>query len=564
MKLKVVNIIIVLAILVVLGIGIFLIFNIKYSENPIIDINPKTTYYVASPMSTAPLYNLQLSETMTLPRGTEIIVSTDKENINGSDYYKINYQNNDYYILTSNLTEQKEQVVLEKALYVRTTATLYETASSFEILGMVNKGDMLEITDYTPVLEDGSVLMYKVKANNQEGFIYSKYLVSTLEEAVANYDEAGSYQIHAKRTNSWLLGGGADKLDYYPREKGSFENNTMPEDVRSYYLPSTVLNNIDAYINLAKESGINTFVIDIKDSTVPAYPAKAFEKYSPTNYSKAINSYENYKNVIQKLKNEGFYVVGRISVFKDSYYAQDHPENTIIDNNTGTSFVYNSSKWPTAFSRHVWEFNVALAIESVTEIGFNEIQFDYVRFPDGTISKENSGQLNFNNVYNEDKSQAIQRFLMYATDELHKVNAYVSADVFGEAANSYVTAYGQYWPAISNVVDVISAMPYPDHFNKYEYGFKVPVWTIPYELLKMWGTGAMTRQGEIPTPAKARTWIQAYNAYREPYITYDSHMVSEQLRALYEVGLDDGFMPWNASGSVSKYESLKEAFGKEY
>ena len=114
---------------------------------------------------------------------------------------------------------------------------------------------------------------------------------------------------------------------------------------------------------------------------------------------------------------------------------------------------------------------------------------------------------------------------MYATDEIHKYNAYVSVDVFGESANSYVTAYGQYWPAISNIVDVISAMPYPDHFDTYAYGSKVPVWTEPYELLKAWGKTVVTRQSEIPTPAVVRTWIQAYNAIKSPYIVYDANKV---------------------------------------
>lgn len=97
-------------------------------------------------------------------------------------------------------------------------------------------------------------------------------------------------------------------------------------------------------------------------------------------------------------------------------------------------------------------------------MGFNEIQFDYVRFPDRTYSYEKSGEISMQNTYGEEKAQAIQKFLMYASDEIHSVGAYISADVFGESAHNYVTGYGQYWPAISNVVDVISAMPYPDHF----------------------------------------------------------------------------------------------------
>ena len=83
---------------------------------------------------------------------------------------------------------------------------------------------------------------------------------------------------------------------------------------------------------------------------------------------------------------------------------------------------------------------------------------------------------------------------MYACDELHDLHAYVSADVFGETSNNYVTAYGQYWPAISNVVDVISPMPYPDHFGSHAYDIEEVVWTVPYKLMYAWGSQALGMQ----------------------------------------------------------------------
>ena len=128
---------------------------------------------------------------------------------------------------------------------------------------------------------------------------------------------------------------------------------------------------------------------------------------------------------------------------------------------------------------------------------------------------------------------------MYAADILHEHGAYVSADVYGESAFAYVTAYGQYWPAISNVVDVISGMPYPDHFGP--EGEWRP-WEHPYEMLLSWGRSAMNRQGETPTPAAVRTWIQAYNAIREPY------------------NCTGGYMTWNARSSLDKYTRLTPAF----
>ena len=120
-----------------------------------------------------------------------------------------------------------------------------------------------------------------------------------------------------------------------------------------------------------------------------------------------------------------------------------------------------------------------------------------------------------------------------------------------------MTAYGQYWPAISNVVDVISGMPYPDHFGA--SGSWRP-WEHPYETLHSWGLCVAERQKETATPAAVRTWIQAYNAIREPYNTYGSTEVSAQIKALRDTGCTGGYMTWNANSSVSKYRSLIPAF----
>ena len=518
---------------------------------------------VASTSLTVPLYDFDYNEAAKVKRGEEVTILKDNIINNEQEYSQVKYDKNEYYILSSNLVDDINDAVLEKEMYVRTSVTLYENLESIKIKGLVEKGEKLEVLGFNSINDDGSVDMYKVKYNEQDGYVYGKYLVNNYEESILNYDEEGIYQIHKKRGDSWG-GGDAGTLDYYPYEKPKFEDNVMPSEVRSLYMDASAVSNVDEYIKLAKESGINAIVVDIKDGTV-AYPANAMKEYSITNYNRAINSYEEYKNAIKKIKDAGLYVIGRITTFKDSNYATDHPEDTILDTATGKSYNHDGSYWPSAFSRDVWEFNVSLAIESVKEMGFNEIQFDYVRFPDRVQSLEKAGKIDYNNTYNESKAQAIQRFVMYACDEIHKYGAYVSIDVFGEAAHTYVTPYGQYWPAISNVADVISGMPYPDHFGKYDYNFKEPVWTIPYDLLYKWGNEfVVNRQKEIPTPAIVRTWIQAYDAIKDPKVIYDADMVSKEIQGLYDAGLTGGFITWNGSSSLTKYKEISSAFGKEY
>lgn len=558
-KIIVSRLIILIIVILLLIIGIyFLLFR-----NPIKKVLVSTENgYVSSNNGMALLYNEDFEKIDNISRGTKIkIKKEDIKDVDGNIYYKIINSNNRL-IRKENFTKDEKNIVMEKEMYVRTYATTYKNSDTNEILSTVNKGDKLDIVGYDKLLDDGSVNKYKISINDTEGYVYGKYLVNNKEDALKNYDEDGMYQKHANCGDAYGVGT-AKNLDFYPNKKPKFENNVMPEEVRALYLNSGVISNVDDYIELAKKTDINAFVVDIKDNTAPGYESPVMKKYSPTNYKNAINSYEKYKNAIQKIKDSGYYVIGRITVFKDSFFVSDHPETALIDTDTDKPFLHNGSYWPSAFNRLVWEFNVSLAKEAVIEMGFNEIQFDYVRFPDGTYNYEAEGLIDMQNDYDEEKAMAIQKFLMYACDEIHSVGAYVSADVFGESAHNYVTGYGQYWAAISNVVDVISAMPYPDHFSKYEYGFNVPVWTVPYDLFKTWGEFVVNRQASIPTPAVVRTWIQAYDAVKEPRITYDANKIIEQINGLKDAGLTGGYMTWNAGSSLSKYASISSAFKKE-
>ena len=520
--------------------------------------------YVASAFATTNLYDSEFNESNKIVRGEEIKVSNKEyKDANEKIYYKVTSLKENYYIPKENFSLEKENCVLEKELFVRTYVTVYKDLNSAEIVSTVDKGKKVDIIGYDKLLEDGTINKYKIKYQDIEGYVYAKYLVATESEALLNYDEEGTYLLHTKNTDPYGVGT-AKNLDFYPREKEKFEGNVMPSEVRAFYLNAGVLGNVDAYIELAKNSNINAFVVDIKDNTAPGYESEVMKKYSKTSYDKAMNSFDKYKEAITKLKSNGFYVIGRITVFKDSFLVKDHPEVAIKEVATSEPFLHNGSYWPSAFNRYVWEYNVELAKEAITEMGFNEIQFDYVRFPDGTYSYENKGLMDMQNKYNEEKAQAIQKFLMYAADEIHSLNAYISADVFGESAHNYVTGYGQYWAAISNVVDVISAMPYPDHFSTYEYGFSVPVWTVPYDLLKYWGEYVVNRQKSIPTPAVVRTWIQAYDSVKSPKVIYDADMVSEEIKGLYANGLNGGYMTWNSNSSLTKYKEIAPAFKKEY
>ncbi|MBR6690735.1 MAG: hypothetical protein IKL65_05335 [Bacilli bacterium] len=544
------------AVLLILVLMFVLISTLKKDEE-----ETSNKKYISSNVSEVLLYDLEYNESIKVSRGKTVEAFSFKEKKEDEIYIKIKYNDDFYLVNQNNLTSNKEDIIKEKELFVRTNLTVYKDSDSSKILSYIKKGERLEILGYDKI-ENGIVNKYKIKYNDIEGYVYGKYLVTTLEESKKVYDKNGIQEYMAKMGNS-LGGGTATELDYYPYEKANFEDNKMPEEVRSLYINSAAVKNIDKYIEFAKENNINAFVIDIKDNTSPAYNSPVMKEYSKTNYDKALNDYEDYKSYVKKAKDAGIYLIGRITTFKDSYFVNDHNEVAIKSSN-GEPFSHNGSYWPSAYNRFVWEFAVELGKEAVTEIGFNEIQFDYVRFPDRTTKLEREGIINLGNTYNEDKAEALQNFVMYACDEIHNVGAYVSIDVFGESASNYVTAYGQFWPAISNVADVISGMPYPDHFNPHDYGIKEVVWTVPYKLLNEWSKYVVSKQEVIPTPAVVRTWIQTYNTSKTPKVVYDADKISEQIQALYDNGLTGGYMTWNSGSNLVKYKEVSYAFRKVY
>lgn len=517
------------------------------------DIINKEAMYLASSDKVVKLYILDddgnLKEDKNLVRGTKVSSYKNTVTKDNKSYIKIDYDKSIYYVDSGSLVKDAKSAVLEKVKYVRTSVTVYQNSEDSKIESFIKKGNKIDVTDYDKLLEDGSVNMYKIKNDNTEGWVYGKYLVNDEETANEVYNENSVYDTHKDRKYGLreLYGGKASTLDYYPYERVEFENNKLLKSAKAMYLNAGTIGSIDSYLKIAKENGVNAIVVDIKDGAL-AYSSEVAKEISPTAYKTAINDNSLYKAAIDKIKEAGIYAIGRIVVFNDTHYAKDHPEDCI-----------NSTGWPSAYSRNVWYYNVELAKEAAREMGFNEIQFDYVRFPENAYNLS-VAKADFKNKYDEEKAEAVQNFLFYATDQIHKEGIYLSVDVFGECSSEYVTAYGQYWPAISNIVDAISSMPYTDHFGR-----SVDTWTNAYQTVNNWAKGASARQKEIPTPAVARTWITAYDTpYWNPKVIYNAGKIEDQVRALYDAGLDGGFITWNSASSLAKYEQIKSAFAKNY
>ncbi len=555
----------ILGLLLIIACIIFLFTNRQKEEEVPIE---RSTVYVASSDLTVPVYREEenvLYEYKDLVRGTAVTSrNIDVEINHGEAWFTEIELDGDtdeegvpivYYIANDDITTDPYAVVLEKTKYLRTSATIYQNDEDARISSFLKKGTELSICGYSGLRDDGTVEMYQIDNPGSEGYVYAKYLADTQEEADEPYTQIAG--IHSGREYPYgmeLYGGNMDNFDWYPVEKPSLDRGPMLTEARAMYVATwrATPDTIDEYIDLAIASGANAMVIDIKDGVL-AFESEVARELSPTSYDTSIMTMDQYRSSIQKVKDAGLYTIGRIVAFNDDIYAQDHPE-VCIDSDV-EDFL-----WPSAYNRDVWYYNVALARECVEEFGFDEIQFDYVRFPESAWYMSDSGNTDFKNTYNEDKGEAIQNFCFYAADQIHDAGAYLSIDVFGECSGPYITAYGQYWPAISNVVDAISGMPYTDHF-----GSEVDTWSHPYTTVYDWASSAAVRQTEIETPAVARTWITGYDTPNwNPTVIYGPQEMIDQATALLDSGLTGGFIPWNAASDLDKYREYAAVWADQY
>lgn len=513
----------------------YLVYN--YMEG-----NKTSPYYLASETETVEVMDEE-GNRFSFPRGKLVNIKNRRIEIDEEEYCQFTEGDVTYLVKENILAYDRGSCVREKIVFALRDHVLTKDYDSYKIVGWVQKEEELSVKSYHELREDGSVDYYLV---DNIGYIPAKYV--SLQYYETKLDDSIYDEVY--------FGDGGDPraVDYYPKED-FVPKRIMPDQVNALYINAEAISDADAFIELAGEcSGINAFVVDIKDcyiDTQLAYDSPVGDIYAPSTEN-IPNSFETYQNNMKKLKDAGYYLIGRITAFKDDSFALDNPDEALVYD--GRLYQYGSVKWPSVFSRKMWEYDVALALEAVDEMGFDEIQFDYVRLP------EDVEDVDLKNSYGETRAQAVTNFLRYATEILHDRGIYVSADVFGETSGDddsrfscFVSYYGQFWPAISNAVDAISSMPYPDHFSYYAYGIAEP-WYEPGELMYRWGKATYHAQENTYDPAKCRTWIMAQNS--DVYeVFYDESFVKAQIDGLRDAGVLDGYMTWNAASSISKYYS---------
>jgi len=301
-------------------------------------------------------------------------------------------------------------------------------------------------------------------------------------------------------------------------------------------------------LKLVDETDLNSMVIDIKDDNgYITYPTTTPELLEVGTAKKFIG---NIEELMTTLKMHDIYPIARIVVFKDTVLAVKRPDlsflqpdGTIWKNGRGESFV-------NPYRQEVWDYNIALAKEAA-KLGFKEIQFDYVRFPEGFENRADT--LTFNRT-EQSRVDTVAGFVKYAREQLEPLGVRVSIDIFGYAASvPSAEGIGQDFVKISNDAHVISPMIYPSHYSTGWFKQKAPDLS-PYETIK----GAMddTHEklkdtGELKPII--RPWIQDFSASwlgKGNYMKYGKAEVEAQIKALHDSGVTE-YLLWNAGNKYS-------------
>lgn len=325
---------------------------------------------------------------------------------------------------------------------------------------------------------------------------------------------------------------------------------TYPDAVRGIYVSaySAGGDRFPQLVQLIDESDLNAMVIDVKDDF-------GYLTYLPTkesNYQGIGRDYiKDPQGMLKKLEEKEIYPIARVVVFKDSVLAEKRPDlsfkngDKIWTNGRGEAFV-------NPFLKEVWDYNVGIAIEAA-KLGFQEIQFDYVRFPEGFEKRDTSLTYSMGDYEKADLNYVQKRvatvtdFVKYAKEKLEPYNIKVSVDIFGYTATlPEAPGIGQNFSKISENVDVISSMIYPSHWTSY---FGIPRPDLePYRLVSEYAKVENQKLNQLEGRPISRPWLQDFTATwlgKGNYTVYGKAEIEAQIKGLKDQGINE-YLLWNA------------------
>ena len=304
-------------------------------------------------------------------------------------------------------------------------------------------------------------------------------------------------------------------------------------------------------LRLIDETELNALVIDVKGDRGDIPYRSAVALAGKVGAQKLL-TVRNMGGLLAALRAKGIYTIARVVTFKDDRLARAHPEWAVHTRDGNLWIDREGLAWSDPFRQEVWDYNIDIAEEAV-RLGFDEIQFDYLRFPD-------EGGLVFSKASTEkNRVSAITGFLSAARERLEPHNVPVAVDLFGYTLwNSNDTMIGQRLEDLAAILDYISPMLYPSAFQFGVSTYADPV-AHPYETVSLSLQNAQRRTG-LPA-AHFRPWLQAFQDYAFGHRHFGAEQIADEIRAAEEFG-SNGWMLWNPR-NVYTADGLKKKELKE-
>jgi hypothetical protein len=307
---------------------------------------------------------------------------------------------------------------------------------------------------------------------------------------------------------------------------------TVPAEIRGVHVTvalASIPGKLDEYASIP---GLNTIELDVKDENGEI----GFHRLAPR-LARQVGAAKRYYDPVKaarRLHRQGIYLIGRVVCFEDPILSEQRPELAILTSGGAVWRNHAGLGWTNPYDKRVWDYNLAVA-KAAVRAGFDEIQFDYVRFPsDGDVESAV-----FRGRRSEAKSATIARFVHYATKRLRPLGARVSVDLFGLSATRNL-GVGQSPRRLARIVDAIYPMVYPSHYASGEYNLSdpsaVPGRTVGRSLRDF---RRQMRGGR----AKLIPWLEDFTLGG----TTTVDKVREQIRAARR-WRSSGFLLWNPSG----------------
>lgn len=342
-----------------------------------------------------------------------------------------------------------------------------------------------------------------------------------------------------------------------------YVDKRTPVEAKGVYLSPEVAKDskyMEELLYYLDTTELNAVVIDVKaDSGAIVY---AMDNDIAKEIG-ALRSIVNIPQLVKTLKEHGVYVIARLVAFKDPILAKARPDLTFYNQDGSKFYDSSNSAWVSPYKHEVWEYLASVGI-SCAEIGFDEINYDYMRFPTDGVANINWGV----EAETKTKTEAITEGIKYLCETLRMHDVYVSADVYGIVISSKLdaAAVGQDYKEMSRYLDYICPMIYPSHYGFGYAGIPYPD-KEPAKIIKMALNSSNKRIAEIPEyqhSAICRPWLQDFTASylgskngEERYLVYDAEVLRIQMEATYESGLTDWLL-WNAGGSYTEDAWLPE------